>query len=68
MPKPQSFAITVTITRSWTAQQPDGATALVLDTAEHGPIAFAVNLEIIELLRRELAAAEVALRRAPGRA
>ena len=59
---------TVTVRQSWTSQTASGATALVLDTQEAGPIAFVVTLETIPLIRRELAVAETALRRPVGRA
>ena len=59
---------TVTVLSSWTAATPEGATALVLNTVESGPIAFSVNLENVRLLQKQLADAEAVLRQKPGNA
>ena len=59
---------TVTVRSSWTAATATGATGLVLDTAELGPIAFALNLEAIQTLRRQLDDAEAFLAQNPGHA
>jgi hypothetical protein len=53
---------TVTVIGSNTARHPDGVVAIVLDTAEEGPIAFQVTLESCAALRVEIAAAEASLR------
>jgi hypothetical protein len=59
---------TVTVIASSVAVSPTGIVAIVLDTKERGPIGFAVTLESCAALRREIAAAETALRQEPGRA
>ena len=53
---------TVTVVGSNTVARADGRTAIVLETMERGPIAFEVNLQNIELLRRQLTVAETVLR------
>lgn len=62
------FLKTVTVRRSWIAQTVTGATALVLETKERETTAFVLSLQTIEILRKELAKAELALRRTPGNA
>jgi hypothetical protein len=63
MPKGETQVIrTVTVIGSNTAAQPSGVVAIVLDTAEQGPIAFKVTLDSCAALRREIATAEVFLR------
>jgi hypothetical protein len=59
---------TITVQRSWVAENAAGATALVLDTQEAGPIAFSVTLEVIGVIRAELQKAEAVLRRTHGTA
>jgi hypothetical protein len=53
---------------SKTVARADGRVAIVLDTQERGPIAFEVNLQSIDMLRRELARAETLLRQTTGKA
>jgi hypothetical protein len=59
---------TVTVVGSSVGASPDGLVAIVLDTAEEGPIAFQVTLASCSALREEIAAAETALRQTPGQA
>lgn len=59
---------TVTVRSSWSAMRPDGSTALVLDTLEQGPIAFAVDQRAIDALRRELTECEKNLQAPKGSA
>lgn len=59
---------TVTVIRSWPAGTASGATALVLDTRELGPIAFEIDLKAIEVLQRQLSDCARILSRAPGKA
>jgi hypothetical protein len=59
---PDSLIHTVTVVGSKSVARADGRVAIVLDTKERGAIAFVVNLQNIEKLRRELAAAEIVLR------
>ena len=66
--RPDRVLQTVTVRSCWTAGAASGAVALVLDTVEVGPIAFAVTLETIGILRQELALAEAALGRPAGNA
>jgi hypothetical protein len=59
MPKGETHRVrTVTVIGSNTAIHPGGVVAIVLNTAEEGPIAFQVTLESCAALRREIAAAE----------
>jgi len=57
---------TVTVIGSRTVARADGRVAIMLDTQERGPIAFEVNLRGIEVLRKELNAAESILRQTNG--
>lgn len=57
---------TVTVIGSQVVATAEGATALALTTRERGTIAFAVNLEAIEILRRSLTKAEQILRAQHG--
>lgn len=59
---------TLTVRRSWPAATAAGATALVLDTVEEGPIAFYLPPEAIPAVRKALADAEALLARGPGKA
>ena len=69
MPKaPAGEWITLTIKRSWPSINATGATSLVLDTAEMGPIAIRVNREIVGILRNELAKIEAMLEQPQGNA
>ena len=54
--------LTVTVVGSNTASTPDGVVAIVLETLEQGKIGFSVTLDSIAAIRRELAAAELAIR------
>ena len=62
------FAETVTVRGCWPAARPEGATALVLDTIEVGPIAFVLSPEAIAGIRQALADAEALMSRGVGRA
>jgi hypothetical protein len=53
---------TVRVKSAQTLATPDGRVAILLDTQEVGPIAFEVNLEAIDSLRRKLTDAETFLR------
>lgn len=57
---------TMTVLGSQSVARADGRAAIVLTTQEKGPIAFEVNLQTIEILRRALAKAEEVLRAPPG--
>ncbi|MEO8557413.1 MAG: hypothetical protein ABI439_00005 [Rhodospirillales bacterium] len=59
---------TVTVKRSWTVGRPDGSTAMVLDTMEAEPIAFALDLRAIQNLQEHLADAALLLSQKPGQA
>jgi hypothetical protein len=59
--------LTLTVIGSNVGVNPDGVVAIVLHTAEQGPIGFAVTLESCAGLRREIAAAETHLRMNPGK-
>lgn len=59
---------TVTVLSSQANQTADGSTALVLGTQESGPIAFVVDQQAIDALRRDLAKCEEALNRGHGSA
>ena len=62
MAMPDTVIDTVTVIGSGSFARADGRVAIVLDTKERGVIAFVVNLQNIEKLRRELMAAETDLR------
>jgi hypothetical protein len=49
---------TVTVMRSWAGVSVSGATALVLETKEQGPIAFEIDRQGIALIRKALVDAE----------
>jgi len=68
MPVPKETYPEVTVRRSWIGEQATGATVLLLDTLEHGIMALPLSIEAIEILRQNLAKAEVVLRRGVGRA
>lgn len=59
--------ISVTVTGCQAAAAPDGV-AIVIYTAESGPIAFGVNPQMIQAWRAALTKAEEYLSQAPGRA
>jgi hypothetical protein len=59
---------TVTVIRSQVSMTAMGATTLILETRELGPIAFVLTLERIEILRGNLAKAEALLRQPQGHA
>jgi hypothetical protein len=67
-PIPKEAQPSITVVRTWIGQQATGATALLLETQEMGTIALPLSLEGIELLRQDLAKAEVLLRRGTGSA
>ena len=52
---------TVNVTYSWPVAQPDGSTALLLQTKEEGCIAFRVDARAIALIRKQLADCECIL-------
>jgi hypothetical protein len=60
--------VTVTVLGSQTLGHPDGRVAIRLVTKELGSIAFEVNHDAIDTLRRELATAELFLRKPPVKA
>ena len=59
---------TLTVIGSSTAQAADGRVAIVLETQESGVIGFLVTLDSCAALRRDIAAAETALRQQVGKA
>jgi hypothetical protein len=59
---------TFTVTGSQALARPDGRAAILLQTAERGPIAFEVTLQTIPLIRAELDRVEAALRQPVGNA
>jgi hypothetical protein len=59
---------TLTVIGSRPLARADGRVAILLDTRESGAIAFEVNLQTIEILRGELAKAELLLRQGSGNA
>ena len=60
--------ITVTVLGSESLVRADGRIAIRLDTRELGPIAFEVDQQAIDALRRQVGNAETFLRRSPGTA
>ena len=58
----------VTVFQSWPGIAADGATMLVLNTLELGPIAFAVTPQSIAAIRLALAQCEVQASAGKGRA
>lgn len=59
---------TVTVVQSWPSATAEGATSLVLNTLEEGPIAFVVGLEAIAAIRSALAQLEAVILAGSGRA
>ena len=65
---PSGEYITVQVRRVWIAARPDNRTALVLDLVGMETIAIELDLEKIEILRQQLADAELFLTQQPGTA
>ena len=65
---PSGEYITVQVRRVWVAVRPDNRTALVLDLTGMEPIAIELDLEKIEILRQQLADAELFLTQQSGTA
>jgi hypothetical protein len=68
MPVPKETYPEIIVRRSWVGEQATGAIALLLETQEQGTMALPLSLEAIDILRQDLAKAEVLLRRGVGSA
>jgi hypothetical protein len=64
--RPHGEYKTMTVRRSWSATTASGDVALILDTAEMGPIAFRVDEQTVGIIRRELSVIEGQLARRPS--